>query len=956
MLYWRLFRIFCDSYQELPSKSAKLSRPDTLSFSKILIPEFGKDPKTFNSQRVPCSKRLPRANVAFGVAHAPWSGADDSMETLQVQSAGVVAATLAASTVVSNTPAGGDSFTLTLGRFLENMPNSVQDGPSIASKASLLGKGDGGSNSDSSSMAGTLFNCFVTNMLQPAPTVALNAQARESTLSLPSPQSTSDPSPNSASSLDTFAGETGPNAGEAFIPAALGGVVEHDKLSAWTGPGLEQTGTAQPEPSKSNARLRGQVGNQSSRLVSTAEQNRLEDTATQPVSGPAWFPGLQDNSRPSQSVEQPVAGALSEPKQVQASNPGSAREAAPRQESQASPRFTDSWPRLGHPDPAQMQAVPQSLSSRDLQVASTPTLASSQVGQASPAFVPEARDNSTPVPAADHPNLAEYSSRLQKFAGVDLQVASNPPLAVGRMGQPLPGSSPEASDPSTWSSTTDRQAQAEFSSLPEKFASADVQVAPNPMLSVGQIGQPAPATSPEASDPSTWSSPTDHPEQAEFSSLLGKFASADMQVAFNPTLSVGQMGQSVPASGPEANDPSTLFSATDHPERAEISSRLVSFAGAEINVKVSGNESQPATVPDKFTTKSIPLAGDTLSSGLPMAAVNSVQTTAAPKSGDLANLPAKEPIHSAQVSSSTTTEVAWQKSNEPEAASAQASLSSAPTPVPPPQPDVNSQPATPAATLQKDSAPEANAIQPNGEISADSGESATHASPADLSTTGQGKSGQQNGPGSGANLAGVTAFAPSQANNAAADSTTNLLAAQAPSVPASHPSASAPQTPISSSQPPSTLSAWQNYDGGAGNIVRSASLSDPAHGAEMHVELRSGVLGPMDVRAVLHEGSVGAEIHVQGQEAHTLLAAGLPSLERTLGERNLRVENIAVYHDHMGGEMSGGDKQDQESGSYPSAQRQAVFWDNPPQPGSSGRDSLEDEELANPAAGLSVRA
>ena len=82
--------------------------------------------------------------------------------------------------------------------------------------------------------------------------------------------------------------------------------------------------------------------------------------------------------------------------------------------------------------------------------------------------------------------------------------------------------------------------------------------------------------------------------------------------------------------------------------------------------------------------------------------------------------------------------------------------------------------------------------------------------------------------------------------------------------------------------------------------MRSASLNDSANGAEMHVELRSGALGPLEVHAVVHEGSVGAEIHVQGQEAHTLLAAGLPSLERALGERNLRVENIAVYQDHAG--------------------------------------------------------
>ena len=160
----------------------------------------------------------------------------------------------------------------------------------------------------------------------------------------------------------------------------------------------------------------------------------------------------------------------------------------------------------------------------------------------------------------------------------------------------------------------------------------------------------------------------------------------------------------------------------------------------------------------------------------------------------------------------------------------------------------------------------------------------------------------------------------------------------------------------SSNEPPTTLSAWQNYDGGAGKIVRSASLSDSANGAEMHVELRTGALGPLELHAVVHEGSVGAEIHVQGQEAHTLLAAGLPSLERALGERNLRVENISVYQDQTGGGASGGGKQDPHSGSSPSSQPQVLPWDSPPKAGNPASSSSEDDELANPAPGLSVRA
>jgi flagellar hook-length control protein FliK len=200
-------------------------------------------------------------------------------------------------------------------------------------------------------------------------------------------------------------------------------------------------------------------------------------------------------------------------------------------------------------------------------------------------------------------------------------------------------------------------------------------------------------------------------------------------------------------------------------------------------------------------------------------------------------------------------------------------------------------------------------------------------------------------------------FAPIPANNPGADSAANLLTtAHAPSVPNTHTNASAPPIAPSSSQPSTALSAWQNYDGGAGKIVRSAALSDSASGAEMHVDLRTGALGSLEVHTTLHEGLVGAEIHVQGQEAHTLLAAGLPSLERALGERNLRVENIAIYQDHTGGGMSGGEKQDSHSGSSPSPHRQALPWDSPPEASKSASNSTADEESENPATGLSVRA
>jgi hypothetical protein len=436
--------------------------------------------------------------------------------------------------------------------------------------------------------------------------------------------------------------------------------------------------------------------------------------------------------------------------------------------------------------------------------------------------------------------------------------------------------------------------------------------------------------------------------------LLGKFSGANLPAVSNPMPSPGEVGQDAAALGPGPRDSSTPVSATDHPEMAEFSTLVGKLASGQIDLKVSGNVMQSTTT-DKFTTKSTPVVAGTLTGSLSKTALDAVQIPPASKAENPVDTPAKGTLHSVQISSSVVGEVAGQTGNRSEAASMPAPLSSSASPVASPQLDTSPHSAAAATTLQKDPAPEAD-NQLSSAAYTNSGDSGAHTNLADGSTSGQGRSGQQSGTGPGDDPKSVITFAPSIATNPAPDPTANLLTAQAPSVPTSHANTSAPQTLPSPSQPATTLSAWQNYDGGAGNLVRSASLNGSPTGAEIHVELRSGTLGPVEVHAVVHEGSVGAEIHVQGQEAHTLLAAGLPSLERALGERNLRVENISVYQDQTGGGMSGGGKQDPNPGSSPSPQRQVLPWDNPPQTSSAANGSSEDEELANPAAGLSIRA
>ena len=497
------------------------------------------------------------------------------METLQVQSAGAAATTLPASTILSGAPAGDGSFALTLGGALATIPSSVSDGSSIAPKAS--GKGTASGNSDSASMAGTLLNCFVTNILAPAPTVAQSANVPESSPSFSSAESTADSSSDFASRLNTSVGATSPNSGTLSITAAAGGVPARSTWSAWAGQGVEPTENAKPDASKPTARERVPVAIQSSGPVPTTGQNLPEGTAAaQSLSAPAWLPELQDNSLFRRPIEPSVGETLPKLKPAQASNARSAQESGPRQESQPSPGLTNSWPSLGQLEPAQTPAAPQLLSSQDLLAACIPT-------------PPEGQ-----------------------------QIASNPPPAVG------------------------------------------------------QADQAALMFAPEASDPSPPFSPSDHAERAEFSSRLENFAGADLPPASNPPLPASQADHTAPLFASKTSDPSTPSSAGAHPELAEFSSRLGKFAGAEISVRVSGNDSPQAAAPEKSPTGSAPVAAGVLSSGLPKPVVASAQIPATPKSEDWADNPAKGTIHPAQVSNTTATEVGWQKVTEPAATSAQA--------------------------------------------------------------------------------------------------------------------------------------------------------------------------------------------------------------------------------------------------------------------------------------------
>lgn len=111
-----------------------------------------------------------------------------------------------------------------------------------------------------------------------------------------------------------------------------------------------------------------------------------------------------------------------------------------------------------------------------------------------------------------------------------------------------------------------------------------------------------------------------------------------------------------------------------------------------------------------------------------------------------------------------------------------------------------------------------------------------------------------------------------------------------------------------------------------GRIVNSARLSDQMGQAEMQVKLQSDALGPITLRATVHNNQVGAAIRVETHETHAILAAELPALEHALSEKNLRVENISILQNSVSGETSQGQGRDTSQGQYSQPRPTQYQW------------------------------
>ncbi len=658
-----------------------------------------------------------------------------------------MAPTLSASTAGSDAPTGEESFALTLGRALQSLPNGGQDGTAIApppSPASPRAKGADDANSGSSSVAGMLLNCLVTNVPQPAPCLDQNVNVAGPVVSVSSPQSTAGPMPNFASSLNLPAGEMPTKTGTISIPGALGGFPLPSTFTG-AGKGAWGTGIATVETSKSASAEKDHGATHSGKLVAATGQDRLEDSGIpQPASPPSTIHGLPVTSLPGLPVKASTGVAQSEWSPAPISNSASTPASASRQGSQASPGFTDSWPSPIQFNPAQISAAPPTPMSQGLRATShsRPVPESRQGTQGSP-------DSTDSWPSPTQFSSAQIVAAPQIPMSQGLQATSHSqPVPEPRQGTQ---DSPNFTD--SWSSLSP------FSPTPMQAAprlpmSQGFETSSNFNFSRGTSGQVAPAFAPMTTNASTPPSADGHAELADYSSPLGGSGETNLQVTSDPNSSGKEVGPAAPVFSAGVNESSFPVPVAGLPDVSDLSSLLGEFAATEVSVKLSGVESQQGPVTEKLASKSTPAAAPPGgSSGVPTP--ESFTIPPATKTEGVANVPARMPLHSATVSGAAAAEGAWQKGNEPEATSMSTPPSSSAGPELSTPLVASSPSAPPAAPLQKDAPLEANSPQASGTVYASSAGSGAYANLTDSSTTGQGKSGQQNGTASGGASVGV---------------------------------------------------------------------------------------------------------------------------------------------------------------------------------------------------------
>lgn len=102
------------------------------------------------------------------------------------------------------------------------------------------------------------------------------------------------------------------------------------------------------------------------------------------------------------------------------------------------------------------------------------------------------------------------------------------------------------------------------------------------------------------------------------------------------------------------------------------------------------------------------------------------------------------------------------------------------------------------------------------------------------------------------------------------------------------------------------------------DIAQASQLYQGVGRAEMRVAVDTDSFGAIDLRAVVHQGSLSATIGVQRADVQMLLVNQLPALQHALADKNLQVAQISVLAGSIGGSGSG-QPQEQRDREVPSA-------------------------------------
>lgn len=194
----------------------------------------------------------------------------------------------------------------------------------------------------------------------------------------------------------------------------------------------------------------------------------------------------------------------------------------------------------------------------------------------------------------------------------------------------------------------------------------------------------------------------------------------------------------------------------------------------------------------------------------------------------------------------------------------------------------------------------------------------------------------------GTQSAHIAAHAAAQTNASGESAAATKSLANGPSV-ANQPSL--PSSPITPSLPRSLS-----------DVNQAAQLYQQVGRAEMHISMDTDALGSIDLRAVVHQGTLSATIGVQRADVQTLLVNELPALQHSLAEKNFQVNHISV----LAGSIGSGANPNGQRGSQ-QHQRQAApaftsLFRDVPSPAVSRAHLNEVAALVGKSARLSVIA